>query len=97
MRIDSGLSGYSYHGRVYEIERDTDEAPVREAAPAPRFPVSPVISSTILSASLSRALWVVDGGKSDHTAAEDISETSVADQIQARYLEHSDLGDAELH
>lgn len=97
MRIDSGLNGYSYHGRVYEIERDTEEAPARDATPAPRFPASQMISSTVLSASLSRALWVIDGGKSDSAAVDDVSDTSFADQVQARYLEHSDLDEAELH
>ncbi len=97
MRIDSGLSGYSYHGRIYQIDRDTEETTAREPAPAPRSPASPAFSSTLLSASLSRALWVIDGGKNDDAAAKEVAETNFVDHVQALYLEHTDLDETDLH
>ncbi|MDI7861319.1 hypothetical protein MRS76_05065 [Rhizobiaceae bacterium n13] len=97
MRIDAGLSGYSYQNRVYEIERETDEAPARDPGPAPRFPASPAVSSTLLSASLSRALWMVEGGKSAETAEPEVVETASVDHVRALYLEHADIDETELH
>lgn len=97
MRIDSGLSGYSYQNRVYEIERDTEEPASRDPGPAQRFPASPAVSSTVLSASLSRALWVIEGGKDAGAVEPEGSETAFVDHVQALYLEHADIDETELH
>ncbi len=58
MKIDSGLSGYSYHNRPTDIERRTEEAPLRESDGPKRTNAFTVESSTLLSNSLAKALWL---------------------------------------
>ncbi|MFN7103062.1 MAG: hypothetical protein ACK4N1_10630 [Pseudorhizobium sp.] len=59
MKIDSGLSGYSYQSRSPDGERRSEEAPLREAEAPKRQSSFTVESSTLLSASLANALWMV--------------------------------------
>ena len=59
MKIDSGLSGYSYQSRSPENDRRSEEAPLREAEAPKRQNSFTVESSTLLSASLANALWMV--------------------------------------
>ena len=87
MRIDSGLQGYYYdQSRFKAADTETDEAPAAAAAPV-RFSETTVESSTLLSSSLSNALWAIEGGRS---ASDVATPTSDADKIQALYLEYSD-------
>ena len=58
MKIDSGLSGYSYHNRPSDIERRAEEAPLREVDSPKRSNAFTVESSTLLSNSLAKALWL---------------------------------------
>ncbi|MEB2847410.1 hypothetical protein GAO09_24795 [Rhizobiales bacterium RZME27] len=61
MKIDSGLSGYGYSHRSYEIDRTTEEAPQRETESRQRSAFALTGSSTFLSQSLASALWAVEG------------------------------------
>lgn len=65
MKIDSGLSGYGYSHRSYDIDRTTEEAPQRETETRQRSAFALTGSSTLLSQSLASALWAVEGS-SDH-------------------------------
>ncbi|HEX2146764.1 MAG TPA: hypothetical protein VHG11_03830 [Pseudorhizobium sp.] len=58
MKIDSSLSGYSYHNRPNDIERQAEEAPLRESDGPKRPNAFTVESSTLLSNSLANALWL---------------------------------------
>lgn len=61
MKIDSGLSGYGYSHRSYDIDVKTEEAPQREAETRKRSAFALTGSSTLLSSSLASALWAVEG------------------------------------
>lgn len=90
MRIDSGLNGSYYQGRLYEVDRQTEEAPAA-AAVAPVRSSNPVGSSAVASYSLANAFWVVDGGKK--VAASDTATATNAaarsDWVNEHYLEYS--------
>lgn len=63
MKIDSGLGGYQYSGRLYGLERDVEDKKAPENADKPRVASNPAVSSTLLSPSLSDALWDVEGSR----------------------------------
>ncbi|CAN7628216.1 hypothetical protein LJR030_001666 [Rhizobium sp. LjRoot30] len=66
MRIESGLQGYYYdQGRFQKPAVDADEAaPTQTTAPVRNPSFSPQVgSSTLLSSTLSGALWALDGGR----------------------------------
>lgn len=60
MKIDSGLSGYGYSHRSYDIDRTTEEVPQREAETRQRSAFAITGSSTLLSSSLASALWAAE-------------------------------------
>ncbi|MGE7368846.1 hypothetical protein ACQKKX_07190 [Neorhizobium sp. NPDC001467] len=61
MKIDSGLSGYGYSHRPYDMDRSTEEPPQREVEVRQRTTFALTGSSTLLSQSLASALWAVEG------------------------------------
>ncbi|CAD7027909.1 hypothetical protein REJC140_02560 [Pseudorhizobium endolithicum] len=95
MKIDSGLSGYGYHSRPNDIERRTEETPLRESDAPTRSNAFTVESSTLLSSSLAKALWLgVESKRSEaagqaatQTVARPLAEEWVAD----RYREFSEF------
>jgi len=90
MRIDSGLNGSYYQGRLYEVDRQTEEAPAATAV-APVRSSNPVGSSAVASYSLANAFWVVEGGKKADAAEADAQTTSAtrSDWVNEHYLEYS--------
>lgn len=98
MRIDSGLQGYYYEqGRFRRPELDKDEPAqqvVQQPARAPSS--SPVVeSSTLLSSSLSSALWALETGdvtvRTGGSPAPQYgaSDEQSADKIRALYMQFS--------
>jgi hypothetical protein len=72
MQIDSGLSGYGYSGRTYGIDRRTEEPAQSQPETRKRSASALTGSSTLLSSSLSNALWMVENaraGTEQHDAA----------------------------
>ncbi|SSC68530.1 hypothetical protein [Ciceribacter selenitireducens] len=101
MRIDSGLSGYSYHSRYIPSVSESEDASVDTSAAAkPRNPGNSAFSSTLLSSNLATALWIVEGGRKASASlqpeltsvAEEASAPSVAEKVEALYREY-ELGD----
>ena len=96
MRIDSGLSGYSYHSRYIPSVGESEDASVDNSAAAkPRGAGNSAFSSTLLSSSLATALWIVEGGRTDQApqadmaaAADDTPPASVAEKVEALYREY---------
>ncbi|MBB4063507.1 hypothetical protein [Gellertiella hungarica] len=97
MRIDSGLQGYYYdQGRFRRPDMDTDE-PAPQAQPqqtrTPGF--SPLVeSSTVLSNSLSNALWALETGDVGSRVAAPgpapmpgATDEESADKVRQLYLE----------
>lgn len=110
MRIDSGLHGYYYQqGRSQQPTGDAEEtAPAAANTPARTSTFSVGIeSSTLLSSSLSSALWAIEGGRkngaasiSSGTRANELADTddfqSIIDRkVSAAYLEYSDAAEDE--
>src|SRR5690606_24880222 len=93
MKIDSSLSNYFYQSRFQQDAADSDEAANDAGSRTrPSTPVNPSISSTLLSPSLSSALWVIEGGrgsgKSDATSSRTAAnQQSAAEKVQAFYME----------
>lgn len=98
MRIDSGLQGYYYEqGRFRRPELDKDE-PVQQVAqqPARAASSSPIVeSSTLLSSSLSSALWALESGDVASRASAPAlphpgaTDEESADKVRALYLQFS--------
>lgn len=98
MRIDSGLQGYYYEqGRFRRPELDKDE-PAQQVVQQPTRAVSssPIVeSSTLLSSSLSSALWALESGEvapRSGTAAlplQGATDEESADKVRALYLQFS--------
>lgn len=96
MRIDSGLSGYSYHSRyIPSVSESEDTSGDTSAAAKPRGAGNSAFSSTLLSSSLATALWIVEGGRTDQApqadiaaAADDTPPASVAEKVEALYREY---------
>jgi hypothetical protein len=63
MQIDSGLSGYGYSGRTYGIDRRTEEPAQSQPETRKRSASALTGSSTLLSSSLSNALWMVENAR----------------------------------
>ncbi|MFN4207146.1 MAG: hypothetical protein ACK4HG_12160 [Agrobacterium albertimagni] len=64
MRIDSGLSGYSYQSRyVPNTTGAEDAAPETSNTSTPRASGASTFSSTLLSNQLASALWTVEGSR----------------------------------
>jgi len=64
MRIESGLSGYSYQNRYVHNVTDGEEVAAETAISSkPQTASSPAFSSTLLSPSLATALWTIEGGR----------------------------------
>ena len=102
MRIDSGLSGYSYQSRYIPSVSESEDASVDAAAAAkPRNSGNSAFSSTLLSSNLATALWIVEGGRKAATApqadlsvaAEEAPAASVAEKVEALYREYELPGD----
>lgn len=106
MRIDSGLQGYHYdQGRFKRPDLEGDElGPQSPAAPPQRVqqPFAPLVeSSTLLSSSLSSALWAIESRERSartslaaNTSPAAESDDEKADKINAFYLQYSDDEDA---
>lgn len=104
MRIDSGLSSYSYNSRYVHTAKDGEESSADSAASAkPRASGNSAFSSTLLSSNLASALWMVEGGrKTASTVQSDASFASdeaalptVAEKVEALYREY-ELGGEEI-
>ena len=102
MRIDSGLSGYSYQNRYIPSASESEDASVDTSAVAkPRGSGNSAFSSTLLSSNLATALWIVEGGRKAQSApqadlsvlAEDAPAASVAEKVEALYREYELPGD----
>lgn len=102
MRIDSGLSGYSYQNRYIPSISDSEDASADAAASAkPRSSGNSAFSSTLLSSNLATALWIVEGGRKAQAtpqadlsvAAEEAPAASVAEKVEALYREYELPGD----
>lgn len=95
MKIDSGLNGYSYHNRPTDIERRTEEAPLRESDAPKRTSAFTVESSTLLSNSLAKALWLgVEVKKTEDAApaaSQPASPSLAEDWVADRYREFSEF------
>ena len=100
MRIDSGLQGYYYdQGRFRYSNAETDEsAPIAQASAVSRAGAPQVESSTLLSFTLSSALWAMDAkgvaeadvaGEPAAPLAPASGNTDTAEAIEARYLEYT--------
>ncbi|MBW8320356.1 MAG: hypothetical protein K0M49_07690 [Arenimonas sp.] len=101
MRIDSGLSGYSYQNRYIPSVSESEDASVDAATAAkPRNSGNSAFSSTLLSSNLATALWIVEGGRKASaslqpeltTVAEEAAAPSVAEKVEALYREY-ELGE----
>lgn len=99
MRIDSGLQGYYYEqGRFRRPEMDKDE-PAQQAVTQPQRASSsaPIVeSSTLLSSSLSSALWALESGdlqpRSSYGTATPLAaaaDEESADKVRALYQQFS--------
>ena len=97
MRIDSGLQGYYYdQGRFRRPELDKDEQ-IQQAVQQPaRASASTPLgeSSTVLSSSLSSALWALESGDiAPQTARAAVpplagaSDEDSADKVRALYMQ----------
>ncbi len=102
MRIDSGLSGYSYQSRYIPSATENEDASADAATVAkPRGSGNSAFSSTLLSSNLATALWIVEGGRKasaslqpDLTSvADDAAVPSVAEKVEALYREYELTGD----
>lgn len=95
MKIDSGLSGYGYSHRSYDIDRTTEEAPQRETEARQRSAFALTGSSTLLSQSLASALWAVEGSSDYDDDASTGPQFSVAapsiEWVEGAYQEFSDF------
>lgn len=93
MKIDSSLSNYYYQSRFQQDTTDADEGATDAGGRArPSTPLNPAISSTLLSPSLSSALWMVEGGrgsgKSDSTSARTVAnQPGMAERVSSFYME----------
>lgn len=102
MRIDSGLSSYSYQSRYIPSATENEDASADAAATAkPRASTNGAFSSTLLSSNLATALWIVEGGRKASaslqpdmtTVAEEAAAPSVAEKVEALYREYELPGD----
>ncbi len=96
MRIESGLSSYSYQSRHVPSTADMDDAaPETVATPTGRATGASTFSSTLLSTQLATALWTVEGSRSktgvpinngqNRESFEDISRMKM---VEAAYREY---------
>ncbi|MBR0556451.1 hypothetical protein J5J10_12245 [Ciceribacter sp. L1K23] len=96
MKIDSSLSNYYYNSRFQQDQADQEEIANDAATKSrPNTASNPAFSSTLLSPSLSSALWVIEGGRSAGKAESTSSRTppnipTAAEQVEAFYLEFSE-------
>jgi hypothetical protein len=104
MRIDSGLQGYYYdQGRFKrpEIEGDDPASQGPAAQPARAQPFAPVVeSSTVLSSTLSGALWALESrdrsGRNNlagNLPLKGASDEETAGKVNAYYLQYTDDDD----
>ena len=100
MRIDSGLSSYSFQSRYVPVASEKDDATPETVTPAKARSAAPsTFSSTLISSSLASALWTVDGGRKTAEApvqngvfSDKLRNASVTERIEAAYREY-DLSD----
>ncbi|MGI2033602.1 hypothetical protein ACRQ1B_14515 [Rhizobium panacihumi] len=93
MKIDSGLSGYGYSHRSYDIDRTTEEAPQRETETRQRSAFALTGSSTLLSTSLASALWAVEGSNDyDNHGSSPLFQTAAPsiEWVEGAYQEFSE-------
>lgn len=96
MRIESGLSSYSYQSRhVPNTVGSEDAAPETAATPTGRATGASTFSSTLLSTQLATALWTVEGSRSkagvqigDGQNGESFQDVSRMKMVEAAYREY---------
>jgi zona occludens toxin (predicted ATPase) len=93
MRIESGLSSYSYQSRhVPSTVGAEDAAPETANTPAPRASGASTFSSTLLSNQLASALWTVEGARKAAielgSSRNRFEETSRIQAVEAAYREY---------
>lgn len=96
MRIDSGLSSYSFQSRYVPVTSEKDDAAPETTNAAKARTGSPsTFSSTLISNNLASALWSVDGGRrmvetqpSSSLRSDRPDDASVAEKIEAAYREY---------
>lgn len=69
MKIDSGLSGYSYPNRTTGVDRKQDEPQAAETHTRKASSGSLTGASTFASSSLSNALWMMSSADDTSAAA----------------------------
>lgn len=89
MRIDSGLDGYQYSSRLRWLGRDSEEKQAPEEGARRVVASDPASSSTLLSASLSGALWSVEGARAGDDGARQSAPGSELERVQDAYREYS--------
>jgi hypothetical protein len=96
MRIESGLSSYSYQSRhVPSTAAAEDAAPETAATPTGRATGASTFSSTLLSTQLATALWTVEGSRSKGSVqigngqnSESFEDVSRMKMVEAAYREY---------
>ncbi|WP_284215408.1 MULTISPECIES: hypothetical protein [Alphaproteobacteria] len=103
MRIDSGLSGYSYQSRYVPSATESEDTSADATATAkPRSSGNSAFSSTLLSSNLATALWIVEGGRKAaaapradlSAAADEAPAVSITEKVEALYREYELSDDA---
>lgn len=96
MRIDSGLQGYYYdQGRFKRPDLESeDTAPAAVSQPVRNPGFAPLVeSSTVLSSSLSSALWALESSAGqqspDQYPVAGATDAETADKVSAFYMEYS--------
>nr|WP_316653133.1 hypothetical protein [uncultured Gellertiella sp.] len=101
MRIDSGLQGYYYEqGRFKRPNADAEDASAAPQQQQPRAAsFAPLVeSSTVLSSSLSSALWAMESVRDPAPASggtgplplTGATDEETASKVRALYMEYSD-------
>jgi hypothetical protein len=91
MKIDSGLSGYGYSHRSYDMDRAVEETPQRETQSRQRSAFALTGSSTLLSQSLASALWEVEGDYAAESSAPHFpTPTPSIEWVEGAYQEFSE-------
>jgi hypothetical protein len=97
MRIESGLSSYSYQSRHVPGTATVDDASAETAATSSaRATGASTFSSTLLSNQLASALWTVEGGRKSVASlngaqsADELGEATRLQMVEAAYREYED-------
>ncbi|MDH4440273.1 MAG: hypothetical protein QE284_07785 [Rhizobium sp.] len=97
MRIESGLSSYSYQSRHVPGTTVIDDASAETATTSSgRATGASTFSSTLLSNQLASALWTVEGGRkavaslNGSQSADELGESARLQMVEAAYREYED-------